>query len=464
MKPSYYILRLRGDFVNRKSGDVLANADSPLTIGFSADCDIRLPLSDDGRDPFYLATILPRKGNEGWLLVKRTDEVSVSLAGRADIGYACQLNDGDVIMLDYLDRHYEITFRIRHDGKYDRAGIKTMVPDRRGWVYGLLAVMVLLIGAVSFFKSRGGFHPLDLVDVDERYHASVFLIRVDSVAWMQHDVDGDRLLRTLVPSNGDNIIGTAFLGPQGQLVTARHCVEYWIAEPLRLDTRIAQLDDDDIIRWAAEVETYNYCHPEDQCQFLRTYCSVYRPDAVTGEPVFSFTSTDTNVLMDKSRDELIPLDDFDTCFWWRSITPYFNRRDMELGDWLVVRGFSHRLDSLAIKSTPFQFASDEMLQTLASNKPLALMGFMENERSLAGMEVVSGSLHLWNAKTAGSENIVHRADITPGFSGGPVLVQWHDGYYVIGIVSRVDKKNSDLTLSVPVNQIDCSKNNKTLNL
>lgn len=441
----YYTLRLHGHFSNLRSGDTLQNANNPLTIGTTADSDIRLPLDPRTPLPQYFATILPCKDGQGWLIVRRNDSAPISIAGKAPLAHACQLNDGDVIQ--FGPDGQELTFRIHSDNKYTAADITTIPHSHNAIIYTASLTLIALLAILLVWRANSRPAALDLHDVAARCLPSVCMIKVDSVAWITILPDGSQqTLAVSIPQAQDPVIGSAFLTDDGRLVTARHCIEYWIAEPLRLDTRIADLPDDDIVRWAAEAETFNFEHPDPSSprQQLRSYCSVYPANATTGKPLFSFTSTDSIVTMDKSRDALIPLDDFSRCYYWRTTTPYFNRRDMELGDWATVKA--------PLKGN-LKLATVDILNSLSSNTPVAFIGMIENERTPLSAETVGGNILIWNPDHIGDEDIVHSANITHGFSGGPVIASHHGNYWVIGIVSRVDKVNDGLTMSVPITEI-----------
>lgn len=447
----YYTLRVRGHYSNLHSGDTLQNAANPLTIGSTADSDIRLEVDKDHPVPHYFATILPRKDGEGWLIVRRSDEAAIAIAGKTPLVHACELNDGDVIQIGQNGE--EITFRTHSDNKYTATDITTVPRNRNGVLYAASLTLIALVAMVVVWRANAKSEGLDLRAVTAACQPSVYMIKVDSVAWIAKDADGsEKTLAVSTPQAGASVVGTAFLMDDGRLVTARHCIEYWLAEPVRMDTRVAELSDDDIVRWAAEAETYNYEHDGDGSnQSLRSYCSVYALDATNGRPVVTFTSTDSNVTMNKSRDALIPLDDFSRCYYWRTTTPYFNRRDMELGDWATIE--------VPMKGT-LKPAPHEVLTAMASNTPVAFIGMMENERGSKQAETVGGNIQIWNAAHIGEEDIVHSGNITHGFSGGPVIVKHQGSYWVIGIVSRVDKVNDGLTMSVPVTEINHPSNSK----
>ena len=203
------------------------------------------------------------------------------------------------------------------------------------------------------------------------------------------------------------------------------------------------------MRIASTVETFNQEHADSTVkQHLKVYCSVVPHDMPNSAPIFSFTSLDDNVCFDSSRDGIITLDDFVNRYYWRTITPYFNRRDMELGDWLAVK---------VAQPGAFEVADTSIINTLHPNEALAFLGFMENETGIGGFEVEGGNLKLWDSKTAGNVNLAHSGNISHGYSGGPVIMQKDNKYYVIGIVSKVDDRNHNLKRSVPIQAIKLNK-------
>ena len=434
---TYYSLRLKGGFVNHHNGDVLLNRDEVLTIGEAADCDVRYKTQQANFTPEYYASILPDKSGEGWVLVKRAPNIDVRIAGSGSIGYAARLKNGDAI--SFGTQKGELIFRTHTSNQQAPTQILLKRKSHIGWLY---ASMLLLLAAVACSNMWIYFHRAKELNSEEVLNAlqgSIYMLKVDEVEWLQRTEARDSLIGRQTFEGEQKHFGTAFLTKDSLLVTARHCVEYWLGEPIDLNMRIDNLNDDHIVRWAALAETFNHTHQTDSVrQLLRVHCSVYPHNATNATPVFTFTSTADSVTTDYSRDGIITLDDFNHCYYWRTITPYFSRRDMELDDWLTVK---------VPKGGAIELASAEIISSLHRGESLAFLGFMEGEKS--GMEVELGRLKMWNPEKAGKENLIHNCDITHGYSGGPVIARHGHSFYAVGIVSKVDDRNQQLKMSVP---------------
>lgn len=445
MTRHYYSLRLKGNFVNKSNGDLIKNATDIITIGESADCDIQLPSLNEQYIPEYYATIVPNADGESWRIIKRSPFIDVNILGHGEFAYACNLNDGDTITFE--GSNTELVFHTHHDENFN-GSISVTPSQNKQWLYisSLVAILVAFI-VLNFTMSRNTPISLDLEDIKSQLQSSVYMIKVDSIAHIEKQGNHTSVVKTIRPQD-ETIYGTAFLTSDSLLITARHCVEYWLGEPISLTTRIANLDDDNIIRIASLVETFNQEMEDSSTHQLRVYCSVVPHDTPNANPLFQFTSDADSVFFDKSRDGIITLDDFENRYYWRTITPYFNRRDMELGDWIAVK-VPHKGN--------FELADTTTINQINANEPLAFLGFMENEAGPGLFEAENGVLKLWNKETIGKINITHSGNITHGYSGGPVIMQHNGKYFVIGIISKVDDRNNALKRSVPIQTINISK-------
>lgn len=445
---TYFTLKLKGTTPHRggtgglRSGDVVTCTGSSLTIGETADCEVRYPSLQPQYQPEYYATILRSADGQRWHIVKRSAHVDVSIMGHGGFAYACQLHDGDTIV--FGGQRQTVQFHAHYDANYAKT------PDNHRFLpYAFMAIVLLVVlvgGWLLFRQTPAAIMPDEAAQLEE----SVFLVRVDSVEYVVGTSQYEEVVATLHFESGDNPVGTAFLTDDGRLVTARHCVEYWLGEPVELTTKIVNLDDDDIIRWAALAETFNYEHEgSDTLQLLRSYCSVWAPRHTATptsppdfEPVFRFTSTDDSVHINRERDGIITLDDFTHRYYWRTVTPYFSRRDMELGDIMYV--------SVSRKGQ-FELADSAFFRSLKREEPLAIYGFPENDAQVKAIDFEAGNLKMWHPGKSLNENLVHSGQLTHGHSGGPVLVRGgKSGFVVIGVVSKVDNLNDNLMMSVPV--------------
>lgn len=433
-------------------GDVVRNAADALTIGESADCDVRFPQSDTTRPPVYYATILRNRDGKSWRIVKRTDDVEVTIGGAGGFEYAAHLHDGDV--LQFAGQRATIKFRTHHnDAGY---GAANALIQRKGQertmrlAYGAFAAIVaMLIGLGCYVYSQ---RPQSITPAEmEPYEQSVYLLKVDSVHWVEVTHGTERILGTKTFDGETAPFGTAFLTDDSCLVTARHCVEYWLGDSIDFGMSIDKLPTDDIRRMVAVATTFNLEHADstDTTHVLRTFCSVYARDNTSGEPVFRFTSTDDSVHIDRTRDGIVTLDDFSTRYYWRTITPYFNRRDMELGDalWVDVS----RAGNIARADSAF-------VARMERGSPLAFWGFPVNDTDNIMLMAEHGEVKIPPCAPINDEpnpfhNLIHSGAIGHGYSGGPVLVRDGKRLVAVAVVSNADGKNNDLKRSVPITMI-----------
>jgi len=78
---SYFTLKCKGTTQYHRSGDVVTCTDSNLTIGETADCEVRYPPVLPQYQPEYYATILRSSDGQGWNIVKRSAHVDVRVMG-----------------------------------------------------------------------------------------------------------------------------------------------------------------------------------------------------------------------------------------------------------------------------------------------------------------------------------------------------------------------------------------------
>ena len=54
--------------------------------------------------------------------------------------------------------------------------------------------------------------------------------------------------------------------------------------------------------------------------------------------------------------------------------------------------------------------------------------------------------------------LAHEGGLTPGFSGGPVLIRDGINYKAVGVISVIDERNGNRAYSVPTSEIETLKN------
>lgn len=433
----YFSLRLKGGNAYHQPGKRLKLTDRIVNIGETPDCDVRY--ESDGEQQDYYATIILNEDGKSWRIVKRSQHIDISIAGKGTIGYAHQLSDGDIIQ--FSDQSMALCFHSHYDDKYDEDEKK--IPWQ--WVAaGVLALMVMMAVAVVFGNKRGGISNEDVEPLEE----SVYIVKVDSVRQVLVANGVEECIAPAKVLAGDAPTGTAFLTTDGKLITARHCVEYWIGTNLDLTTKVAALAEDDIVRWAIETETFNQLHDKDSVRQLQVFFSLFD---FMGNKKYSFASTDEQVHMNKDKDGVFMLADFTQDYYWRSVRPYFKDRQMELGDILWIDGIK--------EEGKVSLAGPEQMQNVKNGTKLMICGYPMTGIGDKRMTFTEGAIRR-NAQTD-SENLFFESNINHGFSGGPVLMKDGSDVVAIGVVSRVDSISSGLyKWAVPISEVRGKKHER----
>lgn len=450
----FYTLKVIGSNSFHHHGDILRTTTDVLHIGESADCEVRYEseLPTDIDSPVYYATILKDEDGEGWHIVKRSPHTDVAIAGEGDFGYVCQLEDGDV--LHFGKQRMALQFQVGQSNKQHFRG--TVVEHRTPHLtlfYSLLTLLAIVVTGLVWWQYSERKDAVIISEDIRDMESSVYLLKADSVQWICAVNGVDSVLHQKALSDSEEIIGTAFLTDDGKLITARHCIEYWLANQFDLRTPIDSLEE--INRWAILTEEYNMDHSVvgDTLWQMRVFCSVYSKDNLS-EPVFQFRSTDDSVHINKAHDELIPLADLSHCYYWRSIRPYFMNREMELGDIACV--------DVSVKGN-IPLANNEQLRSVSSKNHLAVCGFPITDASgTTNKKMVFSQAQMKQDAITSTSNFMFEGTINHGYSGGPVFARIGDDIVVIGVVSRADMKSKEtFKWAVPICEIGQMEKNKT---
>ena len=435
-KKWYISLTCKGSNVFHSEGQRLKLTERTVNIGESADCDVRYENSDFS--PEYYASILRNDDGKSWRIVKRSQHVGVSIVGKGPIGYAYPLSDGDIIKFDA--QPMTLLFNVHHDELYKDSGNRS-----NKWLRNAIIAVCFVAGLAALAFSLSREEPINEKDVAP-LEESIYQVRVDSVQQLLLTTNSEQLLRpTKVLSEGAPA-GTAFLTTEGIMITARHCVEYWLGTQLDLTTNVSSLSEDDVVKWAIEAETFNQTHEiGDSMMIMRVYFSLYD---FMGEKRYAFTSRDPQVHINTSHDAVFLLGDFNKEYYWRSIRPYFVEREMELGDILWINGLEEQ--------GKVCLASNEDVKKLRNGSRLMVCGYPLTGIGDNNFTSTGGIIRREaNAKT---ENLFFESNINHGYSGGPVLVKTSSGIVAVGVVSRVDSVSSGLfKWAVPVTEIKLKK-------
>ena len=442
---NYYSLRLLGSNAFHAKGDVLKTTNKVLNIGETSDCEIRYEA--DQYEPERYATIVENEDGKSWRLLQRSEHVSAKIAGSGGFGFVHQLKDGDVISFDGQD--LELEFHTHFDGNYGKTGLvieqHTNKRVIRGIVGAIVALSTVVLGLLYFIKPTEKI-PTISYDQLQEYLSSVYIIRVDSVQWIEVTKGDTTLVRPTKMMDSGGVVGTAFLTKDMKLVTARHCIEYWIGNDMDLTTKVKNLPDDDIVKWAILSEKFmQERENDDTSQQLRVFFSIYEQQ-MPDEPIFSFSSTDPNVHINRYHDGILQLADFSDDYYWRSVRPYFSDLEMELGDIVYM--------DVNIAGN-IELADSASIALLNQSSDVAVLGYPYNA-SDRKITFESGTVKENRADTLNRVNpdIQFGANITHGFSGGPVFIKVNDKIVVAGVVSKIDTDNGIYKKAVPITEIE----------
>ncbi len=444
IEKNYYSLRISGSNAFHAKDDVLKTTNKVLHIGETADCGIRFESGE--YEPERYASIVENEDGKSWRLIQRSQHVKAEIAGSGGFGYVHQLKDGDVIAFEGQDM--ELEFHTHHDGCYGKEGfiIEHIVIEqprsKKPLLFGFIAA-VLIMGLLGF--ALYNYWPRDIRYKDIKdFEKSVFLVRVDSVQWIAVSRGDTTLIKPTAVMEGCAPVGTAFLTKNGKLITARHCIEYWISEDVDDMPKTRELND--VKKWAIFSETFNYLKEEsvDSVQMLRVFFSICAPGE-NGREIFSFRSTDPCVHINRSRDGRLEFGDYDNIYYWRSIQPSPYDLERELGDIVCID-----VDTIGT----IELADTTMIAELNQSSSIGILGLPGN---LAERNIKHALGHIMENRSDSigvNPDIQFDANITHGFSGGPVFIKVKDGLVVAGVVSKIDTENGIYKKAVPVTEID----------
>ncbi len=427
-KMHYISLKIKGGNTYHSNGKRVKLTERIINIGETADCDVRYETTY--QQPEYYASIIRNEDDKSWRIVKRSSHVDISLAGKGSIGYAHTLNNGDIIQIE--GKSMTLSFHAHYDDQYYEENPQDVW---RWTVAALLGFIAIVIVAFILNDNQNCFDSEDIEPLEE----SVYFVKVDSVRRLLV-INGKQ---TIVPPTKlleDAPTGTAFLTTEGNLVTARHCVEYWIGRNLDLTTKLNRLEENDIVRWAIETETFNQTHEKDSA-LLQVFFSIYD---FMGNQKYSFDTTNKQVHINNLKDGIFMLADFSQENYWRTIRPCFNDRTMELGDILWIDGLKEQ--------GKVKIASPEHIKSVKNGTKLMICGYPMTGIGDKRMVFTEGTIR--RKAQADNENLFFESNINHGFSGGPVLMKDDGDVVAIGVVSRVDSISSGLyKLAVPITEM-----------
>ena len=445
IEKNYYSLRILESNTFHAKDDVLKTTNKVLHIGETTDCGIRY---ENGEyEPERYASIVENEDGQSWRLIQRSQHVKAQIAGSGGFGFVHQLKDGDVISFE--GQSMELEFHTHCDSYYGKEGFVIEQRTSKRTIYGFaaaaVAVVIAVAGLIYMLRAEEKSPGIQYNQLQD-FLSSLYIIQVDSVQWIEITDNDTTLVRPTKVMDGGGAAGTAFLTKDSMLITARHCIEYWIGENFDLTTKVNSLMDDDVIKWAILSEKFMQ-EKEDAnvSQMLRVFFSVCE-ETMPDEPVFSFSSTDANVHINRYHDGILPLADFSDDYYWRSVRPYYSDQEMELSDIVFIDVDMQGKIELADSAT---------ISHLNQSSDVAILGYPNNssgkKATFADGTIKENRLDTLNRV---SPDLKFEANIAHGFSGGPVFIRTNDRIVVAGVVSKIDTDNNIYKKAVPVTEIE----------
>lgn len=429
----------------KQKGDTVICGQKILELGQTASCDVPIEELPD-MEPEILATILPEGENEGWSLVRRSDNYDIYINGGL-LSVCKHLDTGDLISFETQGLKTELRFEMCkgiYDSKVGVVYYEHKKSHEIQYTSISVAVVAMIIAFFSIWHNKGN-NLLRQENLDA-FNSSVFLVTVDSAFLLQDTViDGKRTQVKLESvALEQQASGTCFLTDKGLLVTARHCVEPWITDETWEGTGISQRMPKHV-RLATKAETLNHIGNTDVYSVC-SHCIVSN-----GIETYDFYSSDFK--FNKTRDKVLQLGTDSSPIYWRTIMPLANRRDMELGDF----AYTDKIDGI---TGDFSLADMNDILTFdrQSDKDIAVIGFPINDNEGGNGCVIQygNSQHVEMDGEAKKIKgcIQMSAAINPGNSGGPVVAMIDGKIKVVAIVSKADSKATQgVFWAVPVTEV-----------
>lgn len=443
----YYRLTYKSSTDRSLAGNSLLNSRKSIDIGQNASCDLRLPASKK-YEPAVFATI--QSMDNGWCIVRRTDFYDIKVNG-THLCVAQSLKDKDVITFADGENTTIIKFEIFKDGEYDAA--RGLVYGRRNASYSALLCIVLALFALgvacyTFTRSK----PADIEQANlSEYNKYIYKISVDSVYLFHRIIKNGRLYEEVdSAARLENVFaGTCFLTDDGKIVTARHCIEPWIADESwnGVDTTDTMPLD---IKFAIIAETNNHKNGSDEYG-VKSHCIISK-----GNYTQSFYSTDFH--MNRSRDKVLKLGTDEQPLYWRTIVPVAHRRDMELDDYAYIEKPFDLHEAKGLRAATIEDFDKFMSQ---NNHKVAFMGFPQTDNLTDSVNIDYGAVQPFGFNHGAFTGCIQITGFASnGNSGGPVLALTDDGIKVISIVSKTDLRSGKNFWAVPITEVTSPLNDE----
>ena len=407
-------------------------AEKTVLIGESAGCDVKLPNYTDYED-CIIAKIAINRDGEGWHIVRIEREADLKVNGTG-VNRVVYLHDGDRIEAG----NENFRFRIEKGEKSEPVVYNIKTSKSSLWMAGgLILLLALLFGVYIYIDKSTALTESQRNEIE----TSLFAMRVDSLQL----IHGDSIIESYVYAAGP--VGTAFLTSDSLIVTARHCIQPWLNGVLPEDFSSIPASSEWPVATALKVETANQLSGIEDWKII-SYVTL------TDEAGNSFPLSSEAFKINREFDDIVEMGSYDNPMYWRSISHRYTRSDLLLGD---------------IAAAPFGrggtivTADETDLRRLLDRKGIDLAFFGHPEAAVTGnkLEYKTDELRLPLSELPELPGrlflLSHEGNLSPGFSGGPVIVRDGSGYRAVGVISVTDDRNGYRSYSVPVSELKALK-------
>ena len=358
-----------------------------------------------------------------WRLVRMDDDIDMKVNGKP-LHIVHYLRHGDRITWGEEEFIFTEGTGSEEAGKYFSRFRKLVIGLACGFV-AITTILLLLLGSddIRQWEMAG-------------LKQSICKISVTDIIYQEVRITNGMKTVTAIDSvflAEGSCSGTGFFDTKGNFITARHCVEPWIAvtDPMSEYGRPG-------VAWAAEAETYNILEA-DESTYRRVVscCTIHEGD----REIHRFR-TDT-CMFSIERDVIRNLRGVNDELYWRELG--HEKWESALGDIAGIR--------TEIRGK-IHVAGREILDELSQNTPAAHWGY---ESSSEEANFMTSRIKYPPVRKHGmiSRCLVHSSDgIIQGFSGSPVLVRHNGRIHAAGVVSRNSGNNTGTCYSIPVSELN----------
>ena len=454
--PAFTLRFLTADALHR-TGERIVAAATEVTIGYGEGNDIAFA-NDTPYEDRTLAVIRCNADLDGddsaapsWRIVSLCSGELPEVNG-LEVPIVASLSDGDRI--SFGNGRHALRFSAGSCGVNVASGRVASIGRPMGVRIALwasiptlvLVAALLIVGWAARSKTRDESLTAEQV---KDIRASVLQLNVDSIKLLRIVGTDTTVVESMAAGGEGNhpIVGTAFVTTDGQLVTARHCIEPWLNDPevlhLTDPTRLKQPSS----LWALRAETYNQLHAlsPDTLYLMASVCSLWRYQGEQAVWVKSLQSTAFRY--DASHDDIVDLGDYSHEYYWRSLTRRHQRTDMMRGDVAVTPW--HEKGSVALASPK------ELAATLAHpGTRLTFFGYPDyaDLRLENTSDELRRPLRRADDDSTAYDMLCHNGDLRHGYSGGPVMARRGAKAVCVGVISVTDTRGNERIYSVPASE------------